>query len=122
MRSVIKRFLGKKDVTSGTRSADVQGLTDRGKRKIADTTREEPKITSSEIIGIVKSEPKERRLITVQSPLRIAGYESRVARRKPRINKARKDRSSLLIMYIRKYSILGQNTVLRRKQVSYFSM
>lgn len=102
--------------------ADVQGLTDRGKRKIADTTREEPKITSSEIIGIVKSEPKERRLITVQSPLRIAGYESRVARRKPRINKARKDRSSLLIMYIRKYSILGQNTVLRRKQVSYFSM
>lgn len=122
MRSVIKRFLGKKDVTSGTRSADVQGLTDRGKRKIVDTTREEPKITSSEIIGIVKSEPKERRLITVQSPLRIAGYESRVARRKPRINKARKDRSSLLIMYIRKYSILGQNTVLRRKQVSYFSM
>lgn len=91
MRSVIKRFLGKKDVTSGTRSADVQGLTDRGKRKIVDTTREEPKITSSEIIGIVKSEPKERRLITVQSPLRIAGYESRVARRKPRINKARKD-------------------------------
>lgn len=32
------------------------------------------------------------------------------------------DRSSLLIMYTRKYSILGQNTVLRRKQVSYFSM
>lgn len=62
--------------------ADVQGLTGRGKRKIVDTTREEPKITSSEIVGIVKSEPKERRLITVQSPLRIAGYESRVAKRK----------------------------------------
>lgn len=104
VRNIIKRFSDEKNVENLPRSGRPQKLTDRDKRKVTKIVKKYPKVTSTEIAAQMKSENKvEVHPITIRRVLKSAGYNSRVARRKPLISKInQKNRLEFAEMYVHK--------------------
>uniref|UniRef100_A0A034VZC4 Transposable element Tc1 transposase n=1 Tax=Bactrocera dorsalis TaxID=27457 RepID=A0A034VZC4_BACDO len=87
IRNIIKRFKGASCLKSAERTGRPQVLSDREKQHIVRKVKKDPKISSTQIAAEVKNEfGKDIHAMTVRRVLHSAGYNSRVARKKPLIS------------------------------------
>ncbi|XP_053946636.1 uncharacterized protein LOC128855611 [Anastrepha ludens] len=84
IRTIVNRFKGETNFESASRCGRPRKLTERERAQVIRKVKRDPKITSSQVAAEVKAEiGKYVHFKTVQRVLHEAGYNSRVARRKP---------------------------------------
>lgn len=91
VRSVIKRLKGKENVEDHSRSGRPPKLSEREKRKVVNIIKQNPKTSSTAIAAMLREDlGTDVHPITVRRVLKSAGYNARVARKKPFISKINK--------------------------------
>lgn len=89
--SIVRRYKGSSDVTSFPRTGRPRKLTAREETNIIRKIKKNPKTTSTELAAECLEElGKEIHPKTVRRTLQLAGYSSRIARKKPLISKVNK--------------------------------
>lgn len=87
IRTIINRFKGESNLKSAKRSGRPRKLTERERVQVVRKVKVDPKITSTQLAANIKEDfGKDVHPKTVRRMLHEAGYNSRVARRKPLIS------------------------------------